>query len=216
MPSWYAARAQTYAETHSLVPVVSLQLPYSLIDRAIELEHVAMGLSLGLGITARSPLGGGFLTGKYRSADQGLAGDGRLSGAGSPGRSWTEREWRLLAAVESVADKLGVTMAQVALNWVATQPGVASAIVGASSADQLDAKHGGPRLRTAGRAARRARRGEFRAAPVGLPDVHARLSELAGQSGRQGRGQACRVCPRRTELGTRKQRLTDFACCACG
>ncbi|GAA2376440.1 aldo/keto reductase [Nonomuraea africana] len=139
VPSWYAARAQTLAEAHSLVPVVSLQLPYSLIDRTIELEHVAMGQSLGLGITAWSPLGGGFLTGKYRSADQGLAGDGRLSGAGSPGRSWTERDWRLLAAVESVADKLGVTMAQVALNWVATQPGVASAIVGASSADQLDA-----------------------------------------------------------------------------
>ncbi|WP_127937531.1 aldo/keto reductase [Nonomuraea polychroma] len=139
VPSWYAARAQTHAEANSLVPVVSLQLPYSLIDRTIELEHVAMGQSLGLGITAWSPLGGGFLTGKYRSADQGLAGDGRLSGAGFAGRSWTERDWRLLAAVESVADKLGVTMAQVALNWVATQPGVASAIVGASSADQLDA-----------------------------------------------------------------------------
>ncbi|MEV4176075.1 aldo/keto reductase [Nonomuraea sp. NPDC049709] len=139
VPSWYAARAQTYAEAHSLVPVVSLQLPYSLIDRTIELEHVAMGQSLGLGITAWSPLGGGFLTGKYRSADQGLAGEGRLSGAGSTGLSWTERDWRLLAAVESVAGKLGMTMAQVALNWVATQPGVASAIVGASNADQLDA-----------------------------------------------------------------------------
>ncbi|MEV0379462.1 aldo/keto reductase [Nonomuraea sp. NPDC050643] len=139
VPSWYAARAQTLAEAHSLVPMVSLQLPYSLIDRTIEREHVAMSQSLGLGITAWSPLGGGFLTGKYRSTDQGPTGEGRLSGAGSAGLSWTERDWRLLAALEGVAGKLGVPMAQVALNWVAGRPGVAAAIVGASSADQLDA-----------------------------------------------------------------------------
>ncbi|MFC4536740.1 aldo/keto reductase [Sphaerisporangium dianthi] len=139
VPAWYAARAQTYAEAHSLVPMVSLQLPYSLIDRAIEQEHVPMGVNLGLGITAWSPLGGGFLTGKYRRADQGLAGEGRLSGTGPAVQSWTDQQWRLLAALESVAGKLGVSMAQVAVNWVATQPGVASAIVGASSAAQLDA-----------------------------------------------------------------------------
>ncbi|MFI7450105.1 aldo/keto reductase [Nonomuraea sp. NPDC049714] len=139
VPSWYAARAQTYAEAHSLVPAVSLQLPYSLIERAIELEHVAMGQSLGLGITAWSPLGGGFLTGKYRQADRGLVGEGRLSDGGSAGRSWTDEQWRLLATLESVAGSLGVTMAQVAVNWVATQPGVAAAIIGASSVAQLDA-----------------------------------------------------------------------------
>ncbi|MEO3811474.1 aldo/keto reductase [Sphaerisporangium sp. B11E5] len=139
VPGWYAARAQTYAEAHSLVPMVSLQLPYSLIDRTIELEHVAMARTLGFGVTAWSPLGGGFLTGKYRRAGEGLAGDGRLGGGAPSGRSWTDHEWRLLATVESVADTLGVTMAQVAVNWVATRPGVASAIVGASSAAQLDA-----------------------------------------------------------------------------
>jgi aryl-alcohol dehydrogenase-like predicted oxidoreductase len=139
VPSWYAARAQTYAETHSLVPVVSLQLPYSLTERTIELEHVAMAQNLGLGITAWSPLGGGFLTGKYRRGEQGLAGTGRLSTAAPPGRSWTDGEWRVLETLESVAGKLGVTMAQVAVNWVATQPGVAAAIIGASSTDQLDA-----------------------------------------------------------------------------
>ena len=93
-PAWYAARAQTYAEAHALAPMVSLQLPYSLVERTIEAEHVAMGQTLGLGITAWSPLGGGFLTGKYRHADQGLTGDGRLSGDGAPGLSWSDREWQ--------------------------------------------------------------------------------------------------------------------------
>jgi len=128
VPAWYAAKAQTYAEAHSLAPMINLQLPYSLVQREIETEHVPMAQSLGLGVTAWSPLAGGFLTGKYRDG-----GTGRLSDA----PTWTERDWQLLKPLEEVASKLGVTMAQVAINWVATQPGIASAIVGASSAEQL-------------------------------------------------------------------------------
>jgi len=138
VPSWYAARAQTLADAHSLTPMVSLQLPYSLAERAIETEHVPMAQQLGLGITAWSPLASGFLTGKYQRDDaRGLAGEGRLTGDGSPARTWGDRHWDLLNTVKDVADKLGVTMAQVAVNWAATQPGVASAIVGASRPEQL-------------------------------------------------------------------------------
>jgi aryl-alcohol dehydrogenase-like predicted oxidoreductase len=137
VPSWYAAQAQTLAAAHSLPPMINLQLPYSLVERQIEVEHVTMAQTLGLGITAWSPLGGGFLSGKYRSDAQGLAGEGRLNIPGASGLSLTDRQWQLLKPLEVVADKLGVTMAQVAINWVATQPGIASAIVGASSADQL-------------------------------------------------------------------------------
>jgi aryl-alcohol dehydrogenase-like predicted oxidoreductase len=142
VPAWYAARAQTLADAHGLAPMVSLQLPYSLVERTIETEHVPVGQTLGLGITAWSPLGSGFLTGKYRNTDQGVAGAGRLTGDGVPVRAWTDQQWELLKTVETVADKLGVTMAQVALNWVATQPGIASAIVGASSPEQLDSSLG--------------------------------------------------------------------------
>ena len=130
VPAWYAARAQTLAEAHRSTPMINLQLPYSLIDRTIEAEHVAAGQELGLGITAWSPLGGGFLTGKY--SRQG--GDGRFKDQ----NSWTDQQWDLLPVLEKVAGELDVTMAQVALNWVLTQPGIASAIVGASSVTQLD------------------------------------------------------------------------------
>jgi len=142
VPAWYAARAQTLADAHGLAPMVNLQLPYSLVERTIETEHVPAGQTLGLGITAWSPLGSGFLTGKYRNTDQGVAGAGRLTGDGAPVRTWTDQHWELLKTVETVADKLGVTMAQVALNWVATQPCIASAIVGASSPEQLDSSLG--------------------------------------------------------------------------
>jgi aryl-alcohol dehydrogenase-like predicted oxidoreductase len=135
VPAWYAARAQTLAEAHSFTPMVNLQLPYSLVDRTVEAEHVPLGQELGLGVTAWSPLAGGFLTGKYRYSDAGVTGEGRLAGDGG----WTDRQWQALAVLETVADGLGVTMAQVALNWVATRPGIAAAVVGASSAEQLGA-----------------------------------------------------------------------------
>ncbi|HWD06875.1 MAG TPA: aldo/keto reductase, partial [Amycolatopsis sp.] len=116
------------------------QLPYSLVERTIETEHVPAGLELGLGITAWSPLGSGFLSGKYRSSSNGLSGEGRLTGEGAVAAgTWTAQQWELLKTLETVADELNVAMAQVAINWVATQPGIASAIVGASSAEQLDA-----------------------------------------------------------------------------
>ncbi|WP_410652473.1 aldo/keto reductase [Amycolatopsis sp. cmx-4-54] len=137
VPAWYAARAQSFAEANALTPAVNLQLPYSLVERTIETEHVPMGQHLGLGITAWSPLAGGFLTGKYRQTGEAPSGDGRLSDPGNAGKSWTDRDWALLKPLAKVATELGVTMAQVAINWVATQPGVAAAIVGASSADQL-------------------------------------------------------------------------------
>ena len=72
VPAWYAApRADAAPRRTRLSPMVNLQLPYSLVERDIEAEHVPMAQTLGLGITAWSPLGGGFLTGKYRSSDRG-------------------------------------------------------------------------------------------------------------------------------------------------
>lgn len=138
-PAWYAAQAQTLARANNGTPLINLQLPYSLVERTIETEHVPMAQALGLGITAWSPLAQGFLSGKYHAQDKGFTGSGRLSVTGGTGLELTDRHWQLLAPLSEVAERLDVTMAQVAINWVATQPGIASAIVGASSAGQLAA-----------------------------------------------------------------------------
>lgn len=97
-----------------------------------------MARSLGLGITAWSPVGGGLLTGKYRRTGDGLAGAGRLANADAPGRQVADREWQVIETLEKVAAGLGRSMAQVAINWAASQPAVASVIIGASSVEQLD------------------------------------------------------------------------------
>jgi aryl-alcohol dehydrogenase-like predicted oxidoreductase len=138
VPAWYAARAQSYAEAHGLTPMVTVQLPYSLIARGIEPEFVPMAQSLGMGITAWSPVGGGLLTGKYRRNGAGLTGAGRLGNPDAPGPEITDRDWKVVEALESVAADLGPSMAQVAINWAVTQPAVASVIVGASSPAQLE------------------------------------------------------------------------------
>ncbi|MFF0722410.1 aldo/keto reductase [Micromonospora sp. NPDC003816] len=135
VPAWYAARAQSVAEAHAMTPMVTVQLPYSLVARDIEPEFVPMAQTLGLGLTAWSPLGGGLLTGKYRRTGDGLSGAGRL---GDGTRPVGDAEWRVVEALQSVAGELDRPMAQVALNWAITQPAVGSVVVGASSADQLD------------------------------------------------------------------------------
>ncbi|MEU5566497.1 aldo/keto reductase [Micromonospora musae] len=138
VPAWYAARAQSYAEAHGLTPMINLQLPYSLIARGIEPEFLPMAQSLGLGLTAWSPIGGGLLSGKYRRTADGLAGTGRLGADGANGRPVGDRDWRVIDALDGVATELRRSMAQVAINWVATQPAVGSVIIGASSPEQVD------------------------------------------------------------------------------
>ncbi|MEU7750454.1 aldo/keto reductase [Micromonospora sp. NPDC049101] len=137
VPAWYAARAQSYAEAHGLTPMINLQLPYSLVSRGIEAEYVSMAQTVGMGLTAWSPIAGGLLSGKYRRTGDGLSGTGRLTNPDAAGREISPGDWQVVEALQDVAADLGRTMAQVAINWVATQPAVASVIIGASSAEQV-------------------------------------------------------------------------------
>lgn len=135
VPGWYAARAVTWAEAHALARPISLQLPWSLVERSIEPEFVPLAQELGLGITAWSPLAMGLLSGKYRSGGQGrLSQDGSGSGLGL----FTDRNQAIVATLEQVADAAGQSMARVALNWLLNRPAAAAAIIGASRIEQLE------------------------------------------------------------------------------
>ena len=140
VPAWYASRAQAVAEFRGYEPVSTLQLEYSLVERNIEHEFVPFGTRHGVGIMVWSPLGSGLLSGKYRAGDTNGA-SGRLEtvrGTTNPGfQKFNERNWAIVDELEKVADELEKSMAQVALNWVTTQPGVASTIIGATKVEQL-------------------------------------------------------------------------------
>ena len=141
-PAWYVARAQTIAEMQGKERLIALQLEYSLVERNIEREHIPVAQELGIGILPWSPLAGGFLAGKYKRSGNTGVGDGRhevTKNSGNPVfNKFTEHNWKVLDALLQVAKQLNKPPSQVALNWVATQPGVTSTIIGATKLAQLE------------------------------------------------------------------------------
>jgi aryl-alcohol dehydrogenase-like predicted oxidoreductase len=140
---WQLQKACDLVDRRGWSPLVTLQPQYNLLVREIEWEIVPACLANGLGLLPWSPLGGGWLTGKYRR-DEAPAGATRLGE--NPGRgveaydrrSSVERTWDVVAAVEKVAGDRGASMAQVALAWLHDRPGVTSVILGARTTQQLE------------------------------------------------------------------------------
>lgn len=141
-PAWYVARAYTLAEQQAKEPLIALQLEYSLVERNIEREHTPAAQQFGLAVCPWSPIAGGFLAGKYQRAGKSGRGEGRLEQTKDHpvlGRVFAnEQNWNIADAVVDVAKKIGKTPAQVALNWVATQPCITSTIIGATKMPQLE------------------------------------------------------------------------------
>jgi len=140
---WQLQRAVDVADHRGLTRPVTLQPQYNLLVREIEWEIVPAAQANGLGLLPWSPLGGGWLTGKYRR-DERPTGATRLGEDPDRGveaydlRSGRERTWDVVDATSSVADELGVSMAQVALAWLVDRPAVTSVILGARTIEQLD------------------------------------------------------------------------------
>jgi aryl-alcohol dehydrogenase-like predicted oxidoreductase len=140
---WQLQQAVGLAERLGLSAPVTLQPQYNLLVREIEWEIVPASLANGLGLLPWSPLGGGWLTGKYRKEER-PTGATRLGENPDRGveaydrRSSRQRTWDVVEAVRAVADELGVTMAQVALAWLSDRPAVTSVILGARTTAQLE------------------------------------------------------------------------------
>ena len=116
----------------------TLQAQYSLIARDIEREHVPLCRETGVGILAWSPLGGGFLTGKFDRAKP-APGNARLGMKDRITRYDSERNWKILDAVRAVASELGKSPSAVSLAWLLAKPQVTSVIFGARTVEQLEA-----------------------------------------------------------------------------
>jgi aryl-alcohol dehydrogenase-like predicted oxidoreductase len=136
-------RAVDVAEHRNLTVPVTLQPQYNLLVREIEWEIVPAAEANGLGLLPWSPLGGGWLTGKYRQ-DERPAGSTRLGENPDQGmeaygrRSDAQRTWDVVEAVRAVAEGRGASMAQVALAWLVDRPAVTSVILGARTLEQLE------------------------------------------------------------------------------
>ncbi|MGA8211044.1 MAG: aldo/keto reductase [Nocardioidaceae bacterium] len=139
---WQVQKTVALAERRGWASPVTLQPQYNLLTRELEWEIVPSCLDAGLGLLPWSPLGGGWLTGKYTKQER-PSGDTRLGDDPSRGveaydrRSSRQRTWDVVEAVRTVAEGRGVTMAQVALAWLADRPAVTSVILGARTTEQL-------------------------------------------------------------------------------
>lgn len=136
VPVWVTTRAATLAQMQGVPGPIALQLEYSLVERSIEREFVPAAREMGLGITPWSPLGAGFLSGKYTRDN--FENAGRLSGPNPFGDSkFSPRNWEILDAAREVADEIEQPLAGVALAWALSRPGVSSVLLGARTSEQL-------------------------------------------------------------------------------
>lgn len=134
---WQSAYVGAHNKMRGNGVIVATQCEYSLLARAVEQEVVPAAQELGIGILAWSPLGRGVLTGKYRN---GTPADSRA--ASSHLQSFVnpylnDRGRRIVDAVCTAAEGLGVAPLDVALAWSRDRKGVSAAIVGARTAAQL-------------------------------------------------------------------------------
>jgi len=137
--AWEIVEALEVSRRHGWERFISLQPPYSILRRVMELEHFPMCEHCGVGAIVWSPLEGGWLTGKYRR------------GTGNPEDSARSKKWvgdienpkfqRRLDVVEQLlplAEAKGISLARFANAWALRHPAVTSVIIGPRTLEQLE------------------------------------------------------------------------------
>ncbi|MEU7278990.1 aldo/keto reductase [Streptomyces sp. NPDC045431] len=137
---WQLMKALSVSERRNLAKFCVYQGYYNIAARDLEREIIPLAVDQNVGITAWSPLAGGFLTGKYRR------GEGRPEGSRLAERTPAEsapltdenQAYDIVDEMAAIAEERGATVAQVAINWVLAKPGITSAVIGATKPHQLD------------------------------------------------------------------------------
>ncbi len=135
LPAWFAMKALAYADYHGLPRFISAQMYYSIAGRDIEREIVPLAREEGLAILPWSPLAGGLLSGKFDLRNPGPE-NARRSTFDFPPVDKT-RAKAVLDVMRPIADRMGVSVARVALAWMLTRRFVTSIIIGAKTVEQL-------------------------------------------------------------------------------
>jgi aryl-alcohol dehydrogenase-like predicted oxidoreductase len=136
---WHLMKSLALSEQHGLARYVAHQAYYSLIGREYEWELMPLALDQGVGAVVWSPLGMGRLGGKVRRG-QPLPPVSRLNDPATVKIAppvEDEQVYRVVDAIDAVAQETGRTTAQIAINWVLQRPSVATVIIGARDEAQL-------------------------------------------------------------------------------
>lgn len=136
---WHLMKSLAASDKHGWNRYVAHQVYYSLTNREYEWELMPLGLDQKVGAIVWSPLAGGRLGGKF-SRKKAWPESGRVAAGGSPvPDTAVEKEhlFRIMDALEAIAEETGKTVSQVAINWLLQRPTVANIIIGARNEEQL-------------------------------------------------------------------------------
>ena len=138
---WSAEQIGAALDVPNVERFVSSQPQYSLLHRAPEADVIPVSAANGISQIVWSPLAQGVLTGKYRPGEPPPEGSRATSETmgGFIGGFLRDEVLEAVQRLRPIADGLGISLPQLALAWVLREPNVASAIVGASRPDQVDA-----------------------------------------------------------------------------
>ncbi len=134
---WHLMKALAVSDSHRYQRYVAHQVYYSLLNRDYEWDLMPLAVDQGVGAVVWSPLGWGKLTGKIRRGQPARPGTRAHDIAGTGPHYDDERLFRIVDALDVVAEQTGKTIPQVALNWLLRRPTVSSVIIGARDEAQL-------------------------------------------------------------------------------
>jgi aryl-alcohol dehydrogenase-like predicted oxidoreductase len=134
---WHLMKSLDVADRYGYPRYVANQTYYSLIGRDYEWELMPLGLDQGVGAVVWSPLGWGRLTGKIRRG-QPIPAVSRLHKTADYGPPVPDEYlYRVVDALDTIAEETGKTVAQIALNWLLQRPTVSTVLIGARNEEQL-------------------------------------------------------------------------------
>ena len=140
--AWRLMKALATSDAQNLERFVAAQYQYSLVKRDIEYEFTDLFLAEGLGLLPWSPLGGGFLSGKYKRDQRPGEKDGRIgTHPEHTEEAWhrrnTDQNWNIIDVMGQIAEDRSCSYAQIAIAWCKQQSNVTSVIMGARTLEQL-------------------------------------------------------------------------------
>nr|WP_233167341.1 aldo/keto reductase [Paenibacillus roseus] len=143
--AWQLAEAQRISDRRNLLRFSSEQPPYSIINRAIELDVLEAARKYELGILIWSPMSGGLLSGRYTQGEKAPEGSRAQKFQGhfmgkivDPTREENKVKFEVIKQLQTIANDAGLTLGHMAMAFTQAHPGVTSTIIGPRTVEQLE------------------------------------------------------------------------------